>query len=68
MQIVTNKVENGYICTKDGKMYVHKTLSEVVAFFIIEFKDCIVTRLVEELSDNYYIPSKQNESITSNSE
>jgi hypothetical protein len=64
MQIVVNKVENGYICTKDGKMYVFAQLTQVVAFFVREFDDCIITRLLDELT----YPPKQNESITSNSE
>lgn len=64
MQIVTNKVENGYICTLNGKMYVFRQLTEVAAFFVKEFNDCIIPRILEE----YSYPSKENESITSNIE
>jgi hypothetical protein len=64
MQIVTNKVENGYICTKDGKMFVFRNLTEVTAFFIQEFNEPVVNGLLQKLIS---LPSLEYESITSDS-
>ncbi len=66
MQIVTNKVENGYICTKDGKMYVFGNLTEVSAFLITEFNEPIIPDLLNKLLPTN-LPN-YNELITSNSE
>jgi hypothetical protein len=64
MQIVVNKVENGYICTLNGKLYVCKNLTEVTAFFIKQFNDSIETGLLQRL----ICLNPSYESDTSNSE
>jgi len=49
MQIVVNKVENGYISTRDGKIYVFRNLTEVSAFLITEFNEPIIPDLLNKL-------------------
>lgn len=49
MQIVINKVENGFICTLNGKMYVQKNLTEVTAFLIKEYDANIDTNYLQKL-------------------
>lgn len=61
MQIVTNKVENGYICTLNGKMYVFSQLTQVVAFLVNKFDDVVIPRLLDELSYNESITSDSSE-------
>ena len=51
MQIVVNKVENGYICTLNGKMYVFNQLTQVVALLVNKFDDAVIPRLLDELTD-----------------
>jgi hypothetical protein len=68
MQIVINKVENGYICTLDGKMYVFVQLTHVAAFLVHRFDDCIITGLLDELTcPSKTYPSQEYESFTSDS-
>jgi hypothetical protein len=61
MQIVVNKVENGYIITLNGKMYVMRTIDEVYKSMAFEFEKIDVD------IRNVLIPQKQNESTTSDS-
>lgn len=65
MQIVINKVENGYICTLNGKMWVMKNLEEVAIFMSRSFEDSIIPVILEDMIKQN---RKQDESITSDSE
>ena len=62
MQIIVNKVENGYIITLNGKMYIMKNLDDVNQFMYQQFEGTIIEY------KNVIIPHKENESITSDSE
>lgn len=61
MQIVINKVENGYICTKDGKMYIMCDLVAIAQFLATQFDDFSITKF-----QILKLP-QENESITSDS-